>query len=72
MSGVFELFGEEIAGVNNTRNVSNFGDTNTSLVKFADVVFAKIYVFGAFVGARSCPVDSSLVVVVNRSALKCI
>ena len=70
MSCVLELFGKEIAGVNNTRNVSDFGDA--SLVKFTDVVFAKIDVFGAFVGARSRPVDSSRGVVVNRSALECI
>ena len=66
MSCIFELFGKEVTGVNNTRNVSNFCDA--TLMAFANVVFAEIDVFGALVRTRCSPVDGGLIVVVNCDA----
>jgi hypothetical protein len=66
MGGVFQLFGKKVTGVNNARNVSDF--CCPILVEFADVVFAEVEMFCAFVRAGSGPVDGGLVVVVDCGA----
>jgi hypothetical protein len=62
VSGIFQLFGKEVAGVDDARNVSNFHCA--VLMVFTDTTFVKIDVFGAFEGDGGGPVDCGLVVVV--------
>ena len=67
MSGVFELFGEEVAGIGDARNVSDFG--NAQLMGFADVILLEVDVFCAFVGDGGGPVNTRFVIVVNGHAI---
>ena len=68
MGIIFDFFGEEIAGIDETRYVLNFDDP--TLMCFANTVFMEIDVFGAFVGAGSCPINCSFVVIVYCCAFK--
>jgi hypothetical protein len=63
MGGVFNFFGEKVAGVNNSRNVSNF--YCFVLMLFADAALVEIDVLGAFEGDRGRPVDGGFIVVVD-------
>jgi hypothetical protein len=49
MGGILEFFGEEVAGVDDARNVSDF--CCAILVEFAHIIFTEAEMFGAFVGA---------------------
>jgi hypothetical protein len=70
MCCILELFREEVTGVDNSRNVSNFG--HTTLMAFTNIVFTKIDVFGAFVCARCGPIYGRFVIVVDSNAPECI
>jgi hypothetical protein len=50
MGGVLNFFGEKVAGVNNSRNVSNF--YCFVLMLFTDAALVEIDVLGAFEGDR--------------------
>ena len=63
MNGVFEFFGEKVAGVNNSRNVSNF--YCFVLMLFADTALVEIDVLGALEGDGGGPVDGGFVIVVD-------
>jgi hypothetical protein len=70
MRCILQFLGKQIAGVNNSRNVSDLD--GTTLVAFTHVILTEIEVFGAFVCARGGPIDGCFVVVVNCDALRCI
>ena len=63
MGGVLHFFGEDVTGVDFSRNVSDFGIT--SGVDFADTGFAEIEVFDALAGHGMRPINRSLVVIVD-------
>ncbi len=63
MSGVLELFGEEVAGVYDVRNVSNAHDVG--MMCFTHSVFVMVEMFGAFACAVGSPINHSFVIVVN-------
>ena len=67
---VFNFFGEEVAGVDDARNVSNFDCF--VLVFFANAVFMKVDVFCAFEGDGRGPVAGGFVVVVYGDAVECV
>ena len=67
MSIIFNLFGEEVTGVDDTRYV--FDLNNPPLMCFADTVLVKIDVFGALEGDRGGPIDCCFVVVVDWDAI---
>jgi hypothetical protein len=60
MSGDFWLFGEEVGGIGDARNVSDFG--NAQLMGFADVIFFEIDVFGAFVSDGGRQIDTCIII----------
>ena len=68
MGIIFDFFGEEIAGIDETRYVLNFDDP--PLMCFANTVFMEVDVFCAFEGDRGGPVDCRFVIVVDRDALR--
>ena len=70
MSGVFELFCEEVAGFDDARNVSNLGDAQ--LMCFTDVIFLEIDVFGALVCDRGRPIYTGFIIIVNCDAFVCV
>ena len=63
MGGVFQLFGEDVGGINYAWDVSDF--YGTIFVEFANVIFAEVQVFGSFVCGSASPIDAGLIVVVN-------
>jgi hypothetical protein len=66
MGSIFKFFCKEVTGVDDARNVSDF--CGPILMEFADVIFAEVEMFCAFVSAGSGPVDGGLVVVVDGGA----
>ena len=67
MGVVFDFFGEEVAGVDDARNVSHLDDV--ALVSFANAVLVEIDVLGTFEGDGGGPVAGGFVVVVDGDAL---
>jgi hypothetical protein len=63
MGGVLDLFGEEVAGVNNSWNVSNFDCF--VLMLFVDTALVEVDVLGALEGDGGGPVDGGFVIVVD-------
>ena len=63
MSRILELFGEEIAGVDDARNVSNTYDFG--MMGFTHAVLLEVEMFCALAGASGSPIDRSLVVVID-------
>jgi hypothetical protein len=63
MGGVLEFFGEKVAGVNNSRNVSNFNCF--VLMLFPDAALVEVDVLRALESDGRCPVDGGLVIVVD-------
>ena len=70
MGRIFELLGEEIAGVDDARNVSNADDVG--VMGFTHTVLVEVEMFGAFAGACCRPVDRCFVIVVNCYGVACI
>ena len=66
VSAVTEFLREQIAGVDDARDVLNSG--KTKLMGFANVVLFEVDMFGAFVGHGRRPLDTSVVVVVDGEA----
>ena len=67
MSRILELFGEEIAGVDDAGNVSNTYDF--CMMGFTHAVLVEVEMFGAFAGASGGPVHRCFVAVVNRDGV---
>ncbi len=67
MSCVFELFCEKVGRIDDARDVKD----NDGFVAhdFLDFVFLEIDMFEALGGEGSCPVDCSLIVVVDTSGV---
>ena len=67
MGSVFHFFGENVARVDTARNMENLG--SIILMTFSDLILAKVDMFDSFRGSRRRPVNTSLIVIVNRSAV---
>jgi hypothetical protein len=67
MGGVLDLFCEKVAGVNNSRNVSNF--YCFVLMLFADAALVEVDVLGALEGDGGGPVDGGFVIVVDGDGI---
>ena len=70
MGAILHFFGEDIAWLDLTRDVKDVA--SFGLVKFADVILAKIEMFDAFGCARGSPLNASGVVVVYLSATRAV
>ena len=66
MGVVFDFFGEEVAGVDDARDVCDFDCV--VLMIFANTIFVEINMFGAFECNGGCPITSGFVVVVYCDA----
>ena len=67
MSVVFDFFCEQVAGVDDARDVCDF--YCVVLMIFANTIFVEINVFGAFECNRGGPITSGFIVVVYCYAL---
>jgi hypothetical protein len=70
MGGVLDFLGEQVAGVNNSRNVSYI--YCLVLMLFADTTLVEVDVLGALEGDRGGPVDGGFVVVVDGDGFGCV
>lgn len=70
VGAIAHFFGEDIAWIDLTRDVKDVA--SFGLVKFADVILAKIEMFDAFGCARGSPLKASGVVVVYLSATRAV
>ena len=62
MSCVLQFLGEEIAGINNARNVRDV--CNAKVMRLADIVFLEINVFGSFGCDGGGPINICLIIIV--------
>lgn len=67
MGAVVYLFSEDIAGVDDARDMSNLD--SVFVVSFTYLIFAEVEVLDTFGGYRRRPLDASLVFVVDNSAV---
>ena len=67
MGAVVYLFSEDIAGVDDARDMSNLD--SVFVVSFTYLICAEVEVLDTFGGYRSRPLDASLVFVVDNSAV---
>ena len=67
MDAVVYLFSEDIAGVDDARDMINLD--SVFVVSFTYLIFAEVEVLDTFGGYRKIPLDASLVFVVDNSAV---
>ena len=67
MGAFVYLFSEDIAGVDDARDMSNLD--SVFVVSFTYLIFAEAEVFDTFGGYRRGPLDASLVFVVDNIAV---
>ena len=68
MGAVVYIFSEDIAGVDDARDMSNL-DSVFVVLSFTYLIFAEVEVLETFGGYRRRPLDASLVFVVDNSAV---
>ena len=65
MRTVLKFLGKQISGVDYNNDVHDF--SITILISFENAVFFEVDVLGAFVGEGCCPIDNSLIVIIDNS-----